>query len=77
MLGFLLGIILPDLSSRMPNNRRTALKSLVRSTRGLATELLDRTEKEKVTAGEIDRSILGVLGEDFFVSHQQMSAQAE
>ena len=69
MLSFLLGIIIPDLSSRIPNGRRTALQSLVRSTRGIATELLDKAAKEKVdaSAGEVDNSILGVLGENFIV----------
>ena len=66
MFSFLLGIIFPGLSARMPNNRTTALKSLVRSTRGLAVELLDKVAKEEVdvSAGEVDSSILGVLGEN-------------
>ena len=67
MLSFLLGMVFPKLSIRMPNNRRKAIKSLVASTRGVAIELLDKATKEKadVNANEIDKSILGALREIF------------
>ena len=67
MLGFLLGMVFPNLSIRMPNNRRKAIRSLMTSTRGVAVELLDKATKEKadISAGEVDKSILGALREIF------------
>ena len=68
MLSFLLGVIFPQLSTRIPTNRLKALNALGRSTRGIATELLDNAAKEEANVGvggEVDRSILGTLGEIF------------
>ena len=67
MLSFILGVIYPGLSWRIPNDRRKALVSIATSTRGIATELLDRAAREKANggAGEVDKSILGALGESF------------
>lgn len=52
---------------RMPTERRRLLKAVATSTRGLATELLDKIAKEKAgeNVGEVDKSILGALGESF------------
>jgi len=68
MLSFLLGLIFPDLAMRLPTSRKESFKSITRSTRGIATELLDKAAKEKAgvsAGGEVDKSILGTLGENF------------
>ena len=71
MLSLLLRLIFPELSSLIPNHRRESLRSIGTSTRGIATELLDKAEKEKgdgSEVSEVDQSILGALGKVFFVS---------
>ena len=65
MLSVVLGVVCPGLAWRIPNERTKSLISVATSTRGMATELLDRTAKEKANGGasEVDKSILGALGE--------------
>jgi len=67
VLSFIFGVLFPNLSLRMPNNRRKGIKSIMRSTRGIATELLDKATKEKadISTCEVDKSILTALGEIF------------
>ena len=66
MFGFLFGLVFPELSSRLPTDRREKLLSIARSARETATELLDKAAKENAdgSAGQVDNSILGVLGEN-------------
>ena len=66
MFSFLLGLILPQFSSRIPNDRKKSLDLVALSSRRTATELLDKAAKEKADSGsgdEVDKSILGALGE--------------
>jgi len=65
MLSFVLGMILPGLSSKIPNRLMRTMTSLAMGLRGIASELLDKATKEKaeVGAGEVDKSIIGALGE--------------
>ena len=66
MFTFLFGLIFPELSTRLPSAHRDSLKSIKRSTRGTATELLDKAAKEKADdcASEVNKSILGALGKN-------------
>jgi len=68
-LSYLLGPILPALSSKIPNERRDKLKDLGRDIRGIATALLEKAAREKVAVGmkfEVNESIIGALGNDPF-----------
>ena len=63
-LSFLLGPILPALSSRIPNERRSKMMDLGRDIREIAIVLLEKTSKEmaaKVSMKD-DESIIGALG---------------
>ena len=65
-LSILVGLIFPDLSMKIPNDRRKSFRSIATSTREIAIGLLDKATKEKADdiAGEVDKSILGSLGEN-------------
>ena len=69
MLSVVLGDVFPGFSWRIPNERTKSLMLLATSSRGIATDLLDRAANEKASdgEGEVDKSILGRLGEGFFV----------
>ena len=65
MLSVVLGMILPGLSTKIPNKRTQAMRLLASGIRELANELLDKATKEKdeVGAVDVDKSIIGALGE--------------
>jgi len=65
MLSFVLGMILPSLSTKIPNKLMQTMRSLGRGIREIADELLDKATKEKaeICAGEVEKSIIGALGE--------------
>jgi len=65
MLSFVLGIILPGLSTKIPNKLMRTMRSLARGLREIASELLDKAtiEKVEVDAGVVEKSIIGALGE--------------
>ena len=67
MFSFLLGLILPGFSSRLPTDRKRSLDLVALSSRRTATELLDKAAREEAdgSEGEVDKSILGTLGETF------------
>ena len=63
MLSSVLGMILPGLSAKIPNKRSRMMKSFASGVREIASELLDKATKEKAELGEVDKSIIGALGE--------------
>ena len=65
MLSFIVGMIFPGLSTKIPNQRTRIMKSFGSGIKEIASELLDKVTKEKaeVGAGEVDKSIIGALGE--------------
>ena len=66
MLSFVVGMIFPGLSTKIPNQRTRIMKSFGNGVRDIASELLDKATKEKaeVGAGEVDKSVIGALGEE-------------
>ena len=69
MLPSVLGMALPGLSTKIPTERRQKLKTFANGVREIASELLDKATKEKaeVGVGEVDKSIIGALGEERLV----------
>ena len=73
MLSIVLRVVCPTLSWfgynqywwRIPNERTKSLTLIATSTTRIATELLGRAAKEKANGGasEVNKSILGALGE--------------
>ena len=68
MLSLVLGMILPALSTTIPNKFTRTLRSFASGIRGIATDLLHKATKEKAElgVGEVDKSIIGALGEISF-----------
>ena len=66
MFSFLFGLIFPELSSRLPSDRRKKLQSIAKCAKETATELLAKAATENVdgSGGEVDKSNLGVLDEN-------------
>ena len=65
ILSFVFGMILPGLSTKIPNQLTRIMRSLGSGVREIASDLLDKAmnEKAEVGAGEVDQSIIGALGE--------------
>jgi len=55
----------PGLATKIPNKHMRTMRSLATGLRGIASELLDEATKEKAEAGagEVEKSIIGALGE--------------
>ena len=66
MLSFVVGMTFPGLATKIPNQRTRIMKSFGNGVRDIASELLDKATKEKaeVGAGEVDKSVIGALGEE-------------
>ena len=60
MLTFVVGMILPGLSTRIPNEHMRSFGAIASGIREIASELLDKATQEKA---EVEKSIIGALGE--------------
>jgi len=79
MLSFVFGMILPGLSTRIPSEHMRRFRSLASGIREIASELLDKATKEKaeVGEGEVEKSIIGALGEKCIFLMKKPRAEGE